>query len=496
MNFRAYIQKVVSSLRGGATPRATSALAAAILLAGAILRAAGYTESALWYDEAMPLYRAGLPFWEMMTNQAEFSGNMLWEIILRPFVALNTATWSLRLPALLLGCGTLWLAFRLMRRLAFRGTERILSSVFIAFVPGLLWVAQDAKQYALLSFLLVLAANFAVDRRWPGLFAACGLLTYTHLVGPAYLLGPLAMALYLHPKDFKKIILIGLGALLAWLPYLLWSMRLPLGDYPLAPLSLVGLFYSLGMTLWFGSLPKTGWAYSGLLLVFSAVAMLFARERRQRAALILLAVPFCVILAESMALRNVMAYRPLSGLLFPLGLALGCHLAPSLGNVLPIPAKTARLGNTALNAWRGVLAFGWLLLLGWGLFGWDAAARGGRLDEAAQTIRSQWQEGDILYYGTITVALPFDYYLGDLPHYLMDADLNQFINPPDVSGFEAAPLEQIQYHRAWVISQYILEIPPAINQRLLDYTTGGALISTLEYPQFGPIQIFLVPGNE
>jgi hypothetical protein len=495
MKFRRERLKKVFSASIRVFPRPiplSEALAAALLLAGAVLRILGYTASALWYDESIPLYRAGLPFQEMLTNRAEFSGNLLWEIILRPFVALSTAAWSLRLPALLLGCGTLWLAYRLMRRLEFRGVEMALASAFIAFLPGFIWIAQDAKQYALLSFLIVLAANFAADRRWLGLFAACGLMTYTHLVGPAYMLGPLAMALYLQPKDYKKLTLVGAGALLAWLPYLLWSMRLPLGDYPLAPLSLTGLFYSLGMLLWFGAIPQVGWAFSGLLLTFSLVVALFGKVRHQRAALLLLVAPFCAMLAESLVLRNVMAYRPLSGMIVPLGLVLGSSLVPPKSE-RQSPRKWANLRTVFLNAWKVVLAFGWVALLGWGLPGWDPAARGGHLDQAAETIRSQWQEGDVLYYATITVAMPFNYYLGDLPHYLLDADLNQFVNPPDVAGFESTPLDQVPHRRVWVIYPVADEIPPEVRQRLQAYTEGGTQVAVLEYPQMGETLVFLVP---
>ncbi|MCS7011142.1 MAG: hypothetical protein NZL98_07220, partial [Anaerolineales bacterium] len=311
-------------------PRVSSAgeaFAALVLLAGAILRAAGYTRSAIWFDEAVPLYRASLPFWEMLHNRSEFSGNMLWEIILRPFVWLSRELWSLRLPALLCGMGTLWLAWRMMKRLSFSGKEMAFASVFIAFFPGLIWPAQDAKQYSLLTFLFLLAADFAVEARWLGLFATCGLLTYTHLVGPAYGIGALAMAWYLHPKELKRLLGIGAGMLLSWMPYLLWSLRLPIGHLQVGQISPASLLYSLGVLMWYTTLPKLGWAYSHLLIVFGSALALITKEKRQVALVLLLAATFGSMLFVSMTFRNVMIYRTMSGLLAPIGLFLGSSLA-------------------------------------------------------------------------------------------------------------------------------------------------------------------------
>jgi hypothetical protein len=464
---------------------------ALILAIGAIIRIAGYTASSLWYDEAVSLYRAQLPFRAMLTNPAEFSGNLLWQLVLRPFVAASDALWCIRLPALLLGLGTLWLAWRLMVRLEFGRAESIAASCFIAFLPGLIWVAQDARQYALLSFLLLLAANFAVDGRWLGLFASCGLLTYTHLVAPAYVLGPVAMALYLHRKESGKIILAGAGAVLLWLPYLLWSLSLPLGDYPVGTFSILGLYYSLWMMLWVGTISRTNIGIFVLVITLSAAAGLIGRARRQRAVLLLLAIPFAAMLVESILIRNVMAYRPLSGILVPLGLWLGTALTPAFLH-LGKKIKTG-IGPIFLNSIKVLLVICWMGLLVWGMTHWEASARGGHLAEAAQTICGQWQPGDVVYYATMTVALPFDYYLGDKPAYLMDASMNQFLDPPGISKFAYKPLEEISHRRAWVIYPLADEFTPEIRLRLQQYTEGGSQVATLKFPQVGDILVFLVP---
>ena len=104
--------------------------------------------------------------------------------------------------------------------------------------------------------------------------------------------------------------------------------------------------------------------------------------------------PFLIIFFESIFWENTLFYRTLITLIIPFAL--------SLGSIITLDRKN-------LLAW--VVAGLWTVTAIIGVIGWNPRLRGGDVDKAARIIKANWQEGDVIYYGTGTVALPFDYYL-------------------------------------------------------------------------------------
>src|SRR5664280_1053774 len=104
------------------------------LLAGSVMRIATLGSAAIWYDEAVTLYRTPIPFMTLFTNRSENSGDLLLELILRPLMAIGPhSLWLLRLPALVAGLISLWLVWLLMQKLSFSLWQQIITAALVAF---------------------------------------------------------------------------------------------------------------------------------------------------------------------------------------------------------------------------------------------------------------------------------------------------------------------------------------------------------------------------
>ena len=408
-------------------------LPAILLILGAILRVAGMGAAAIWFDEALMLYRAGIPFLTLFLELSEKSGNLLLEIILRPLLAISHSVLMLRIPSMIAGLVSLWLVWKLMQRLDFTLRQQITTSAIVACLPGLLWIAQDARSYSLLSCLFLAALWFALESQWLGLLAVCGLMIYTQSTGAVYAVAALVITLYLYPWKVKRILLVGLLIALAWLPAIwrihgtgtirnIWNPSLTLP---------INTLQAMWPGLW-------GWFVWPAFIVLSLSLLLLFSRIKAHGRFVLVhawALPILgMVLYYLVTKENIIMYRTLMPILFPFSLWLGWEL-----------------GRNRLTS--NVLSVGWAFILVAGLVIWNPANRGGHLDQVANEIRSQWRTGDTLVYTTVTVGLPFGYYLGDLPH-----TWNDIIQEPDVLA------------------------PPSIVRTYLDPPTGTATRSWVLIP--------------
>jgi len=452
-----------------------SRLPVLFLLAGAALRIATLGSAAIWYDEAVTLYRTTIPFMQLFTNHSEDSGNLLLELILRPIMAISPRSLVLlRLPALLAGMISLWLIWLLMQKLQFSLHQQLITAALIAFLPGLLWMGQDGRAYGLLACLFLAAFWFAMEGRWLGLLGCCGLLPYCHSTGPVYALGALCIAFYLRPHQWRQILLCSVLIGLAWLPAL---VRLMIHGAQLS--------YAWGATstfeIWTISAYVALWAnieVNQFFFVFTILAFTlpllvsFLPDRNRIIVLLAWGIPLLSLMLFSLA-RNVIIYRTLMPLLFPFFLWLGWEL-----------------GAHAKPVWlRAALSGLWAVALGIGLYAWHPADRGCHLDQIATQIRSQWRTGDQLIFTTSTVGLPFEYYLGDLPHSWLDIAKDPLMDVPGIPRTTLAC--QGPCKRWWVIIPKEKElITPAEWASLKPYMQGQPVYS-LHYMQAATINVYL-----
>lgn len=451
---------------------------ALILLMGALIRVAGLNAPAVWYDEAFTVNMAKLPLKQMLAQQWIEYSPPLWNLIMRPFA--YGAPWVLRLPALAASLASLWVVYRLMQRLTFNTWQRNLSAALVAFIPSLLWTAQDARVYALLSLLYLLAFWAVLDGKWTALGVVSVLMLYAHntapfLLAPIYLLGIL-----LHPKEKENALVTGvlsLALFAPWLPAIFGRT----GTFWLGIFNPGGAMVQSIYALWITTLPGL---LSLAFLAFGVWQIYQTFRHKNQLGTVLTAfitlMPFVLLMVYSIAAQNVFFYRPLIALVLPFALW--------MGSLIPQDKKAATLVTVA-----------WLLLLGVGVANYSPQAKGARLDNAANYIRAHWQAGDVLYYATGTVALPFDYYLPDLPHVLMNVEHNTGLMQlshayafgiPTAKLVAPTPCNGIG--RAWLIYPDDILLSAEIRAELDKLTQNAEPIGTLSYSQAADVAIWLV----
>lgn len=454
-------------------------LPAILLVFGALLRITGTGAAALWFDESNTLVRTNIPFMSLFSESSENSGDLLLEIVLRPLMSLGHSLWLLRLPSLLAGLVSLWLVWKLMQRLSFSPSQQTITAALVAFLPGLLWIAQDARSYGILSCLFLAAIWFALESNLIGLLVMCGLTIYAHNTGPVLAAAAFIISAYIYPWKIKHIILVGIITMMAWIPGIYrmlnhWIIQQPWAPILTLPWFLTSTIQAIWPELWGG-----GFFIAALgTLLFTPFLLLSRSNVRARGRLIPLmawTIPLGMLILFSIISKgNIILYRTLMPLLFPFSIWLGWELGT--------------------NGFINRLLLGvWVVMLMAGLIIWDPASRGGGLDVIAEDIRSQWKPGDSLLYTTITVGYPFNYYLGDLPHRWDSTVKDPFFltTPSLVHPWLDTPNGEVS--RSWVvIPQEPILITPEEWEALDDRTHHQDPIYKIFYLQAAPVFIYLV----
>ena len=268
-----------------------------LLIAGAIWRIAGTGSAALWYDEAITLYRATrVPFFELFTNHTDASGDLLLELLERPLMLINHSVWLLRLPSLLAGLAALWLAWKIMQEMQFTPRQQAFGALFAAFLPGLLWIGQDARSYGLLAALAWIPALIQINQVSNSLFGIFQPWAFT--LTPSWLTKSLIQAI--------------------------WTTR------------------------------SSVFNMVAFLLLLASLGLLYNSKawKCRNALLLAWLVPICVLVFMSLFFFNIVLYRTLMPMLFPFCLFLAWEFGQD-------HASPYRLVLAAL--WTGMLLMGLVL---------------------------------------------------------------------------------------------------------------------------------------
>jgi hypothetical protein len=463
----------------------TNKLPAIILTIGAAVRILGTGAAAIWFDESNMLYRTTIPFMTLFTEHSERSGDFLLEIILRPIMLLGNSVWLLRLPSMIAAVVSLWLVWKLINRFNFTIRQQIFATVAVSFIPGLIWLAQDARSYSLLSLLLLASLWFALDGNWLGLTATSGLMIYCHSTAPVFVAGILLLSWYLHPRQLRFVIIVGVCASIAWVPAVVRMLGYWIIQAPWQPVLTLNWFVyssmeSLFTVPWSGVFPLL--VAVALLLTFVLVIITTINIIRsdpdavqvQAVLLICWVTPIVGMTAACFILKqNILNYRTLMPVLYPFALWLGW-----------------RLGTWDKSRW---VVSPWLPVILIGITYWSPATRGAGLDKVADEIRKQWRDGDQLIYTTVTTGLPFNYYLSDLPH-----TWSNIIQDPYFLGVPTIIRDELtqpgkHYTRYWiVIPDERLIITPEEADQLKQLVNDQYPVYALKYLQTATINVYLV----
>jgi mannosyltransferase len=164
------------------------AIIVAILCAAAVLRLYAL-DSGLWYDEILTYVQYGrLPFGEIITTYDDQNQHFLYSVLAHAsFLSFGESGWSLRLPAVLFGVGSIWVLYLLGREVA-DTREGLLSAALLTFSYHHIWFSQNARGYIgllfwtiLSSWLLLRAIRETRPQLWVFYAVAVALGAYTHV---------------------------------------------------------------------------------------------------------------------------------------------------------------------------------------------------------------------------------------------------------------------------------------------------------------------------
>lgn len=222
-----------------------------LLLAAWAWRLHGLDAQSLWRDEVDSLRFATRALTQVLANFTRPGENgPLFFLLLRPWLALTGhSEYALRFPSVLAGTLALPLIFVWGRRL-FTPAIGLIAVLLLAFNPYHVWYSQEAKMYALLALVTMLALwafAEAVEREkwwrwllWLVLTSAC---FYIHVLG--VLIIPLQIAwLLLTPRWRRRwrSYAVALAVLIVpYIPLVIWQWKLLINPdfrtgHPFAPL--------------------------------------------------------------------------------------------------------------------------------------------------------------------------------------------------------------------------------------------------------------------
>lgn len=179
-----------------------------ILLATLALRLV-HLNSGLWLDEILTLLEyARLPYAQIVTSFDSENQHFLYSLLAHSSILLfGESAWSLRLPAVLFGVGSIWATYVLGLEIANR-REAILACALLSFSYHHLWFSQNARGYTGLlfwslvsSWLLLRVLRAPSWRGWILYAIAAFLGVYTHLTMGFMIAGHFLVSLF---YQFKK----------------------------------------------------------------------------------------------------------------------------------------------------------------------------------------------------------------------------------------------------------------------------------------------------
>ena len=156
----------LESKREKATPdpyhRLSFLILAAMLLAAAALRMYGL-DSGLWLDEIYTYVKyADKSFGDILSTYDSENQHLLYSLLAHAsFLIFGESAWSLRLPAVLFGVGSIWALYLLGRQLTSKH-EALLAAALLTFSYHHVWFSQNARGYTGLLFWTMLASWFFV----------------------------------------------------------------------------------------------------------------------------------------------------------------------------------------------------------------------------------------------------------------------------------------------------------------------------------------------
>lgn len=400
-----------------------------------------------WYDEAFTAWIATLPLPHMM---AAIRGDVhppLWYLIewlaVRPF---GPTEWALRLPAAFISTAGTAELYRLVEKLGSKRAAGYAGALY-AVLPGFIYYGQEARMYALLTWLVLAACRALLDRNWLRLALTGALTLYTQNLGGLYVALLLFAALFIDRRQAWKTGLKILLAYLPWLPSFIHQVSNVGGSFWIPPAGNAGgalyyLYFTTFRSVPEFAIPSVMAASVGITLV--TVWALRTQLKGWLIPLMLAFLPALMLYLISLLWRPMMLDRallPAAALLVGLW---GAGLAQ-----MPRPGRMA----------CGVVLASCLALSS-GYY-YQRSFHGGRADLAfVDLIRHEYQTGDMVYHTNVASLIAGGHYLPEMDQAVLPGtgDLAQNLTDDtkeamgiDVLERPMTDVEALGYCRVWLL---------------------------------------------
>ena len=447
-----------------ALPRISLRLAAihpltVITVAGLALRLLLIDNARLWYDETGSVWMASLTFDRMLAATAGDVHPPLYLAVLWAWVQLaGTSEAAVRLPSAIFSALCVPLTYAIARRLSLSRSIALVAAGLVAVLPSQLNYAQEARMYALLTLEVALALYAALARRWWLFALALAAGYWTHNYGLLYAL-PLNLAALLQVRsdlrgaDRNTVLedlswwfvanVIAIALWFPWLPSLIGQMQAVHGRFWIQLVTPGTVLYTLYIMLWAFAPGQALQSHAALLgmgaLAFASWRAARLKVRGPLVCLVVVLAALTVPVAISVAWNPILLPRGLVPAAVPLCILLAWALFDGVSQqrrllvtllVVPTLAAAAVLYYVNVVEQKGdslVLAY------------------------------VDWKPGDVVYHiNDASMMLGHIYAPAAWPQYELPSD--EWSDVGEISdtaraamGFQIAPLDELTWHRAWVI---------------------------------------------
>jgi mannosyltransferase len=256
----------------------------ALVLAAFALRVYHLDFQSLWRDEVDSIAFATRALPRLLSTFTRPKENgPLYFLLLRPWIVLaGDSEFSVRFFSLVFGVLAIPLAYALGRKwLSPLGS--MLGALLLAFSPYLIWYSQEAKMYALITFLTMLSLYLYVEAltrgQWPywaAYVVATSFCLYIHILAALVILLEIILFVVWWPRYRARLKpwLLAIGCVtLPYIPLAIWEIPLLLSSYetghPFYPL------HEILRTLFFAFSHGVSGIASPLLLILTSVVFIF-----------------------------------------------------------------------------------------------------------------------------------------------------------------------------------------------------------------------------
>ena len=210
-NTAADLQLEQKQINIGASNKSIAILLTFLLILAAVLRLY-QLDRGLWYDEIRTYVNyASRPIGEIITTYGSENQHPLYTILAHASLCIfGEGAWSLRLPAALLGVGSIGGLYLLGRQVA-NAREALLSAALLSFSYYHIWFSQNARGYTgllfwtvLSSWLLLRALRKEKLRTWIFYAGATAMGVYTHITMLFVIAGHLVVSIIAGWNSFRR----------------------------------------------------------------------------------------------------------------------------------------------------------------------------------------------------------------------------------------------------------------------------------------------------